>query len=181
MAEPEIIIPQQPEEEIGGAGAPGAAPGPAPRQGGDVDLDAAAQTLKSDERTAVFMPSALVVSIVGRIICGATPGAAAAGRPATPQERFEGFAGMLLGDERVPGLLTAIDFDANVLALLSRSGVGANLSPGVAVAIGAAAIVGAAFMFKGPKQPKTQQPAPAAPVRQATTGTAAPQPAGATS
>ncbi len=183
MTTPESVIVTEPaaqqeppikEIELGGdhgapsAGAPGA---PA---GTDADLEGAADAL-------AFSPSALIVSIAGQIIAGPQQQSAAAGRPLTPQERFAGFAGLLIGDgDKQPGLLQAIDFDRNVLALLSRAGVGSNLSPGVAVAIGGVAIVGAAFLFRGPKQtPSAQQPAAARPAPSA--GTPKPAAQGATS
>jgi hypothetical protein len=177
MSEPDKIgdqIAQQPEEELGGGaqahGSPGAPPGP---QGTDADLHGVAQSLEGDERTAGLIPSQLLVGIVGRIICGPQQGAAG-GPPLTPQERFEGFAGMLIGDGNVPGLLSAIDFDNNVLALMSRGGIGSNLSPGVAVGLGVVALVGAAFMFRAPKQAK---PAPSAAPPTQPRATAGPMPA----
>jgi hypothetical protein len=135
------------EVELGdaGTGAPGAAPSGHTRpEGTDADLHSAA------ERVA-FSPSALVVSIVGQIIAGPQQ-VAATGRPLTPQERFQSFAGALLGTDKAPGLLAAVDFDGNVIALLERGGVGANLSPGIAVGLGLAAIVGLAFLHRAPKQ-----------------------------
>lgn len=177
MTNPESVIATEPkaqqeapihEIELGGdhgAESPGAPGAPA---GTDADLEGAAEAL-------AFSPSALIVSIAGQIIAGPQQQSAAAGRPLTPQERFAGFAGLLIGDgDKTPGLLQAIDFDRNVLALLSRAGVGSNLSPGVAVAIGGVAIVGAAFLFRGPK-PAAPQNAAARPAQQPQTTTATPQ------
>ncbi len=125
--------------------------GPAP-QGTDADVRSAAEALASDEalrdRAGVaFSPSQLVMAIVSSILI--TPPNAPGGATLTPEQRAAGFA-QLTGT-----MLEAVDFDGNVIALLERGGVGANLSPGVAVGIGLVAIVGGAFLYRTPKAQRT--------------------------
>jgi hypothetical protein len=165
MADPNEAIAQQPEEELGGGpqapGAPGAIPG---QQGTDADLGAAAQA-------AAFKPTQFIARTVRTLVIAPPSSGGPGGAPLTAEQRGEQYEGL------VTGLLDAIGFDQNVLAIMERGGIGANLSPGVVIGIGLAVIVGAAFMFRAPKAPK---PVPVAHfVRPASTA-AGPQPAGAT-
>lgn len=154
MADPNETIAQQPEEELGGgaqaAGSPGAQPGPVPGQGSDADLQAAAEA-------AGFKPTQFIARTVRTLVISPPSSGGPGGAPLTAEQRGEQYEGL------VAGLLDAIGFDENVLAIMERGGIGANLSPGVVISIGLAVIVGAAFMFRAPKQAKAASTAAAAP------------------
>jgi len=153
---------QRPEVELGGdPGQNGEASSAGP-QGTDADVRGIGRALGEDEalqeRTGVaFSPSQLVMAIVQSIVI-APPAGGVGGQPMTPEQRAAGF------QQLVGSTLAAVDFDGNVLALLERGGIGANLSPAWAVGIGAVAIIGGAFLYRTPKATKpAPEPAATAP------------------
>jgi hypothetical protein len=129
-------------------------------EGTDADLAGAVGAIDRDpkvrEAVGGFSPSRVLLTTICAMVIAPPPAAGTdPNAPAiTPEQRAAGFIG-LSGP-----ILEAVDFDGNVLALLETYGVGSNLSPAVAVGIGAVAIVAAAFLYRAPKAPKTS-PAPA--------------------
>jgi hypothetical protein len=89
-----------------------------------------------------------------------------AGAAPSPEERarsFVDFAGTICA---------SVDFDGNVARMLEQYGVGANLSPTVAVVIGTVAIAAGAFLYRAPKPAAPAHAKPAAPAPPAATGQA---------
>jgi hypothetical protein len=146
-----------PEEELGSPDATYSIHGSGARQGTDADLSGAAGAIDRDPQVQAvggFSASKVLLSTVCAMVIAppsSIGGSGADAKPLTPQERAEGFI-QLSGT-----ILEAVDFDGNVIALLEQSGVGANLSPTVAIAIGCVSIAAAAFLYRPPKAPK---PAP---------------------
>jgi len=152
---------QRPEVELGGDQGQNGGASPGGPQGTDANVRDIGRALGEDEalqeRTGVaFSPSQLVMAIVQSIVI-APPAAGLGGQPMTPEQRAAGF------QQLVGSTLAAVDFDGNVIALLERGGIGANLSPAWAVGIGAVAIIGGAFLYRTPKAAKEQAPTAAAP------------------